>query len=165
MKPDIQDIFVNWKQKCQTDFGKTRYSSLIRKEVIDILVDMLVEMSIDYDEAKNLKNQVTKILITKEGLVGAGKYKGWKQAVEDDFLSSLFEAYDSKNLFTKTPSITPKPQQPAIKNHPLIDAWGKQKFGELWDNSMIMMANLPDSSLHNLFLDEYFGDGSHMEQK
>jgi len=163
MKPDIQDIFVAWKQNCQTDFGKTRFSSVTRKEVIDILVNMLADMSIDYDEAKNLKNQVIKTLITKDGLTGTGKYKGWKQAVEEDFIAILYEAYNSRNLSIKPLSdkgvqntLPGSQKQPEIQFHELIDIWGRGKFQDAWRGEIRVLANTPHTSLYHMFLDEFF---------
>lgn len=157
MKSDGESVLASWELHCKNDFGTARFSAKTRREVIDILAEMLAEVPIDYEEAKNLKKEVIRILITKEGLKGTGKYKGWKEATETDFLASLYDIYNAKNLFTKAENQAQK--NTAIKAHPLIDIWGKKKFGDAWGMNLIILANTPDSSLHNQFLNDMFGSG------
>jgi hypothetical protein len=160
MKADVDSILARWETHCKNDLGKARFSASTRKEILDVLAEMLSEVPIDYDEAKSLKKEVIRVLITKEGLKGAGKYKGWKESTEKDFLASLFDAYNSKNLFEKnTPQVNEVATKPVTHKeyHPLIDIWGKEKFKELWGGELRDLANQPESSLHDTFLDEFFG--------
>jgi hypothetical protein len=160
------DIFNAWKNSLHAKYGTGIYAAKGRQEPIEDLVAELLEMGISYEVAKGLKNKIKTALVTKNGLSSSNKnYQGWKENAENDFSSALYDVYRSKNLITVTELIPEKqpntssnsePLSVVSERHPLIEIWGQNKFREAWCDKLSEATNTPDSSLHNLFLDEFF---------
>lgn len=157
----LDGIFESWKKDLYENIGQVRFSANGRKEPLYNLVDMLVEKNIDYNDAHALSHKIKGCLVTKKGSLGTGNYKNWKENVESEFKAILYEAYNAKGLIpieeSKTPTSTKyEPLSVVSERHPLIEIWGKNRFGEAWCEELEVLTNTPDSSLHNLFLDEFF---------
>lgn len=158
-------IFESWRKSVNEGFGTSKFTAVSRQEVLEDLVQMLVEVKIPYGEAEMLKTNLKTFLVTKKGSTGSGNYKGWKEAVEGDFLRILYEVYKDKNLLpisedqptsNNTTSSKPATNNDELERHPHIEMWGKAKFGEIWTDELSILTNTPDTSLHNMFLDEFY---------
>jgi hypothetical protein len=159
-------VFEAWKKNISESLGKSRFLARSRQDALGELVDMLIEEKVSYDDALKLKNNLKNCLVTKKGLTGGGNHKGWKEAVENDYLRILYESYKHKNLLP-LPHVGGASQNASKANfeanrvvsnlHPLMEIWGKQKYGEVWNEELAALVGTPDTSLHNLFLDEMFG--------
>jgi hypothetical protein len=161
----LDGLFESWKRDLNENFGKAKYLSRTREEALQDLVDRLVEDGVPYEDALGLRFKIKEALVTKKGFTGAGNYKGWKECVENDFKRIMYETYKENNIL---PVSELQPQKEIVNNsnnlqseeqteiHPLVDFWGQRRFGSQWCEDLRVLANTPDTSLHNLFLDEMF---------
>jgi hypothetical protein len=167
VKFDADDIFNKWKMLTDEDLGKERFTYKKRREALEDLSRMLFEAKISFEDSKLLLRKVKDFLVTIEGSKGSGKYKGWKENVESEYLGFLASIYSTLNT---TPS---DPTDPSLKNdsidknettetpkeielNPIIRKWGQVKFGLIWCRELEIIANTPTSSVHYDFLDEFF---------
>lgn len=149
----MQGIFENWKRDFNDLPVATRFLASTRQEVLEDLAFQLAEKNIPLEEAERLIPQLKKCLITKNARDKQTKeYKSWPLNVEADYKRIVVSVYEGKGLLTAPTQIRCQ----EIEAHPLIDLWGSQKFGDAWCNELKQLANVPDSSLHNMFLDEFF---------
>ena len=148
-----EDIFLLWKTEAR-DIGKAKYTSVERIEQLDILANMFFERGIDIEEARMFKRKVVEFLVTKEGMKGNGRYKGWKERAEEDFLASLLVYYkknaevvnDTTNL-----KVTRKVEfyggAEYMERTPLLVAWSKHKFKTLWSEAICLETHKVGSAL------------------
>lgn len=148
-----EDVFILWKNTAK-DIGKARYTSIERLEQLDVLAEMFVERGIDIDDARIFKKKVVEFLVTKEGMKGNGRYKGWKERTEEDFLSSLLVRYQDKAEIindTTNLKVTRKVEYYGgadyMERTPLMVAWSKYKFLNLWSEAICLETHKIGSAL------------------
>lgn len=152
----IEGIFESWKKSLYHEVGTSRFSSKMRQELIEDLVQMLLEKNVPYEEAASLYSRLKNVLVTKKGLKEQqANYKGWKDTVEKDYKAIVYDMYNERGLVDSMIGEVNK-NQPKIDFHPLIDIWGQERFKTSWNENLKVLANTSDTSLHNLFLDEMF---------
>ena len=162
MNPD--DLFLLWKKQVK-EIGKSRYTSAERKEQIDLLCELFYKHNIDLDEAKLYKRKVVELLVTKDGMKGNGKYKGWKENTEEDFDATLISWYQGEfEVINDTTKIKELKKEQSIgygnnghiERHRIIVAWTKHKFGDNWSESICLEAHRVGSQLWVMFEKEVF---------
>lgn len=90
---NVNDLLNEWKDILKQEDPYKRLCYAKRREHIELLVERLRMFAITFDEAKLLKQDVLRSLISKEGLKGKAQYKGWKENILDDFDSILAGSY------------------------------------------------------------------------
>lgn len=136
-----------------------RYIHRERPELVADLAYKFKKHNIDYDEAIMFTKKVVNKLTTEEGRKGNGKYKGWKECVEEDFKSALASEYVETEAKPEKESKTvykPKNQKNIIKDDDLINAWLQHKFGDKYPNEIKELAHTVGSALNVEFLKYVF---------
>jgi hypothetical protein len=154
-----EEIFDKWVGIIQDD-AALRYLGVNRKPVLDELAKMLFSSNVDYSEAKMLSRQVVNKLTTEEGRKGKDKYKGWTQAVTDDFRVALATYYvecDTTNASKNVINVEAKvPISNKIPEDALITAWCRNRFGERWNDRVNQMAHQIGHALNLQFMTDVF---------
>ena len=94
---------LNAWHKDLRDNQEDRYKYKDREEHIEKLIKMFVIAKVEYDEAAAQKRKVQEILVTKEGMKGKGKYKGWADNVAKDFDLMLDQYYVNVDISNVKP--------------------------------------------------------------
>lgn len=156
-----EEAFLLWKGEAKA-VGKARYTASERIEQLDVLCEIFYKYGIDFEEAKSYKKKIVEFMVTREGLKGNGRYKGWKQNTEEDYISLLTRWYN--NEFQVVNDITHVNKATKVNEYyggrdylertPLIVAWSKHKFKEKWSESICLETHKVGSSLWNMFKKE-----------
>lgn len=166
IKSTAEDIFLHW-QKNTEDLGKVRFLAEYRTELLEELCSSLKTYKIDYDDAKFLKKKVVRHLVTEKGMKGNGKYKNWKEYVENEYLKCLALYYSSdfdkdeeakeevksikRNKVTKIDNYG---GEDFMHRDSLIVAWSKDKFKDRWTEAICLECHRTFGPLLNLFEEE-----------
>jgi hypothetical protein len=161
IQASAEDVFLSWKGDVKL-LGKDRFISEERVRLLDMLAEMCRKHGVDLVDAKMVKRKVIEFMVTKEGLKGNGKHKGWKETVEDDYLISLTRWYgDDFEIAEDTSEVVlggdPKLNYgngKYLERNDLIVAWTKDKFKDFWDESVCLEAHNKFSHLWYLFIKE-----------
>lgn len=157
---NADEVFLYWKSLAKI-VGKVRYTSTERQEQLDVLCELFKKHDTDFDEAKSYKKKIIEFMVTKEGMKGNGKHKGWKEATEEDFIGILTGWYSGD--FTVVNDTTEIKRNMDKKNDedygtldytfrtPLIVAWTKHKFKHRWTESICLEAHKVGGPLWQLF--------------
>tara|TARA_R100000951_G_C2628563_1_gene176872 strand:- start:158 stop:715 length:558 start_codon:yes stop_codon:yes gene_type:complete len=153
------EVFISWKSQVK-EIGKVRYTAVERKEQLDELCEMFLEFGVDFDEAKSYKKRILEFMVTKEGMKGNGKHKGWKEATEEDFVGLLVGWYRGDFQVVNDTKLTKKAITKKIEYYggldymdrtPLMVAWTKHKFKDNWSEAVCLEAHKIGSSLWRAF--------------
>lgn len=148
-----EDIFNKWLGYLRTDGQDIRYLHRDRPDILSDLISQFVAGGISHDDAKDYKSQIVIALTTEEGRKGKGKYKGWKNHVEQDYITILATFYvetvelseedDLRGRDLNTSTIGSKPD--LTRYHPdnaVITEWAKDKYGQDWTPELNKEAHL-----------------------
>lgn len=157
-KLTADDVFRMWKVETK-ELGANKYAATERVELIDMLCELLRKYGIDIDDARFLKKKVIEVLVTKEGMKGSGKYKGWKETTENEFLDNLLVYYvDDFEIVNSTEQIKNSKSRNQyygeigyMDRTQLIVEWTKFMFKKKWTESICLEAHKIGSSLWLLF--------------
>jgi hypothetical protein len=153
------EVFIMWKGLVK-EIGKARYTAVERKEQLDELCEMFHKFGVDVDEAKSYKKKIIEFMVTKEGMKGNGRHKGWKEATEEDFISNLMGYYSGEFKVVNDTKLTKKNVTKKIEYYggldymdraPLVVAWSKQKFKDKWSEAICLEAHKIGSPLWQAF--------------
>ena len=155
---EADEVFIMWKGLVK-EIGKARYTAVERKEQLDELCEMFSKFGVDVDEAKSYKRKVIEFMVTKEGMKGNGKHKGWKEATEEDFISNLMAYYQGEYQSSDTSNLKPSKVGDVhyygslsyMVRTPLMVAWSKHKFKNKWTESICLETHKVGSPLWQLF--------------
>jgi len=158
-------VFTQWKTFCEKDVGKVRYTSEERLEQLDFLCEMFVKFGVPFDDAMDYKRKFVEFMVTREGMKGNGKHKGWKEKAGENFEGILLGFYDGTfKVVNDVGAISIKNEVKTEKQEyghsdymirmPIIIAWSKNKFGESWSESICLEAHKIASSLNSIFVRE-----------
>jgi len=126
-KIEAEDIFLMWLSTFRGD--TEQFLAKARQEILHALVEMFYNNKIPLEEAKLFTSRVVLNMTTKEARKGLGKYKGWKETVEEDYKIMLVEYYLSDNVNTTSNNPSSVVNESAmIPEDSLIINWGKNKF-------------------------------------
>lgn len=135
---DSRTVLGTWKEEIREEF-ENRWQYGVREAIFNTLFEMLSVNGIELEDAKMLKTEVIKFLVTEEGRKGAGRHKGWKEKVSDEFDSLISEYYSPTNktrLYTKDYGTGD-----FLEKDPIITAWAKDRFGFAWNETLNLMAH------------------------
>ena len=158
-KMSADECFISWKTLAK-EVGKVRYTSTERMEQLDVLCDMFRTHGVEYDDAKFYKKKVVEFMVTKEGMKGNGRHKGWKEATEEDFIGILTGFYNGEFQIVNDTTATKKTKTRKVEYYggidyleraPLMVAWTKYKFENLWTESICLEAHKIGSPLWQAF--------------
>lgn len=144
------DAYNRWIADVREDIG-SRYGYQDRKKHIEILMGYLKMYNISMDDAQFLKKRVVEALVTKEGMKGNGKHKGWKENTEADFDDAIQKAY-----VPGLEKIDFKPLKNAQGHDPRIVQWAKKKFGEQIGEEIVVAAHQPMHALWMMFMNDHY---------
>ncbi len=147
---DINAIFKRWAADVRED-RSLQYKYGERRKHIENLVTAMVLENIPQDEAQMLKRRVIDILVTKEGMKGNGRHKGWKETAETDYDDAIQRAYVPA---LKKADADFKTSQ-TFKEDPNIVAWCKQKFGPNVSILTIKEVHTTGTMLRSMFVNEW----------
>jgi len=154
-----QQIFDKWRYNVSKEGQESRYSHNNRSDFLEELVGDFKNYGIPYEKASEYLNQVVLTLTTREGRKGKGRYKGWKEMVENDFKGVIANFY-----LENIPKPTNLEKIPSNKTHDKntiprdrwVENWCFSKFGESVSQKMINEAHRIGSSLNLQFLKDTF---------
>lgn len=158
-KMTSEEVFIYWKSLAK-EVGKVRYTATERVEQLDLLCEMFREKGVDYDEAKSYLKKVIEFMVTKEGMKGNGKHKGWKEATREDFVGMLTKYYNGEFQVVNDTKLTKKSMTTKVEYYggvdymnrtPLVVAWTKHKFKDNWSESICLEAHKVGGPLWRAF--------------
>jgi hypothetical protein len=177
MSADI--IFANWKEHAQEDYQKTRFTKVVAKELLDLLLEKFIASGIELDEVKVYKRRVVDFLVTEEGKRGGKNkrtgrdYKDWVQNVEDMYKSAIGDHYPmgvvAGDGIKRTGSVIEvDPFTEVLMSNNLVRAWVEHKFGRL-DDALLLETCKDSTSLNlqmqnELFNSEWSRSGENMPE-
>lgn len=144
-------VFKRWLADVRED-RSLQYKYGERKNHIENLIAALVAEGVDQDDAQFLKRKVVDTLVTKEGMKGNGRHKGWKETAENDFDDAIQRAYVPA---LKKADLDYKASQ-TFKEDPNIVAWCKKKFGSNVHILTIKEVHTPGTALRFMFVNEFY---------
>lgn len=160
-KMTADEVFLAWKVLVK-EIGKARFNADERREQLDMLCEMFFERGVDIDEAKMYKRKIVEFMVTKEGMKGNGRHKGWKETTEEDFIGNLAMYYKEEmdivndtthmNKATKINEIYGG--RDYMDRTALIVAWSKHKFKSRWSEAICLEAHKVGSQLWTMFKKE-----------
>lgn len=163
----IDDLFNRWLGFLRTEANDIRYLHQHRPEILEGLIGMFVKYNVSYEDAKLYKRKVVLALTTDEGRKGTGKYRGWKECVEEDFLGVLANFYienvqddeipDNKMRLSSKETVETRIEP--NRYHPdntVITEWAKDKFGQDWTPEINKEAHLVGGIINIQFQEEVF---------
>lgn len=144
-------IFKRWVASVRED-RLSQYQYGERKKHIDNLIGALFANGVPQDEAEFLKRKVVETLVTKEGMKGNGKYRGWKENAEADFDDAIQLAYvpefqKEKKSYQMSKTFTEDPN---------IVKWCKDTFGADVDTFTLKEAHTIGNTLNIMFLNSFY---------
>jgi len=154
-----EECFLNWKSLAK-EVGKVRYTATERVEQLDVLCEMFRKHGVDYDEAKAYGKKVIEFMVTKEGMKGNGKHKGWKEATKEDFVGILTGYYNGEFQVVNDTKLTKKSMVQKVEFYggadymsrtPLVVAWSKHRFKDKWTEAICLEAHKIGSPLWQMF--------------
>lgn len=149
IKMTAKEILLVWAKSVNEQYDRTKFFSRNRNEILEDLVIDLFDNDIDIEEAKNLKYDIIKSIVHKEGRKGTGQFKDWTKNVESDFLTILLEYYNSNikaNKITKEYG-----SDDFLKRSDIITAWAKDRFGLAWNEELNLLSHQYNSQLLTQF--------------
>lgn len=157
-------VFIQWKTFCEKRIGKARYTQIERLESLDALCQDFVVAGISYDDAIFYKRKFVDFVVTREGMKGNGKHKGWKEKAAENFEGVLLGYYDgtfkvvndagSLSHQKKTSHKEEYGQGDYMIRMPIIVDWSKEKFGNQWSEGLCLEAHKIAGTINNLFVNE-----------
>lgn len=148
-------IFAHWKEHVQEDYGTSRFTKVVTKEVLANLVETFKHKSFDMDTALSYQRRVVDFMVTEEGRRGGknkrtGKdYKNWVDGVKDAFKAAIGDCYTddlSSPVILQKDSMTDY-----LMNSELVKSWVEAKFGS---NQDILLEVCKDSTSLNIQMQE-----------
>lgn len=162
-KLSARQVFTMWKTEVEKDIGKARYTSTERLEQLDALCEYFVKFGVDFDDALGYKKDFTEFVVTKEGMKGNGKYKGWKEKASENYEGLLTSWYNGEfKVVNDIGNITVKENVSAASygsnsymiRIPLIVAWSKEYFGSEWSEGVCLECHKINGPLTTMFEQE-----------
>ena len=148
-------IFAHWKEHVQEDYGTSRFTKVVTKEVLANLVETFKQKNFDMDTALSYQRRVIDFMVTEEGRRGGknkrtGKdYKNWVDGVKDAFKAAIGDCYTDDLL---SPVILQKDSMTNyLMNSELVKSWVEAKFGS---NQDILLEVCKDSTSLNIQMQE-----------
>ena len=148
-------IFAHWKEHVQEDYGTSRFTKVVTKEVLANLIDTFKQKNFDMGTALSYQRRVIDFMVTEEGRRGGknkrtGKdYKNWVEGVKDAFKAAIGNYYTDD---LSTPVIMQKDfVTEYLMNNELVRSWVESKFGS---NQDILLETCRDSTALNLSMQE-----------
>ena len=153
MNTDADIIFAHWKDHGLEGFGKSRFTKLVTKDLLDTLMNAFKEKGIDKDTVLSFERKAVEFLITEDGLRGGKNkktgrdYKDWVKNVKDYYKAAIGDYYMD--------SIVPKPDivSNVLSENKLLRKWVKYKFGSE-SEAIINSVALTSNSLNLLMQEE-----------
>lgn len=161
-----EQVFIQWKVFCEKDVGKARYTSDERLEQLDMLCGDFFKYGIPLDDAMDYKRKFVEFVVTREGMKGNGKHKGWKEKSAEQYEGILTGYYDgtfkvvndvgSVTIVNETAKATKQDYGHGDYMVRMTDIvlWSKHKFGKSWSESICLEAHKVASSLNDKFVEE-----------
>jgi len=87
-----EELFNKWVGSL-IDNPEMRYLGVERQGFVQRLITMFYANNIEQEDAAMYKRKVVDALTTPEGRKGKGRYKGWKETVEESFTANLANVY------------------------------------------------------------------------
>ena len=165
-------VFDKWIGWLTTEAQEMRYTYKGQGDVIDSLVNMLKANGTSMEDASMLERQVMMALTTPEGRKGAGKYKGWKENVQETFKGIVANYYvqideldEEEDHRVKADYANTKAHFEATKHDKFryhehderIAVWVRKKFGTASTKALIKEAHLVFGILNVQWQVETFG--------
>jgi hypothetical protein len=169
-----KQLFITWKD-AMADAGIDRFLAKNRDDLIAQLVDVFIDSGVNYNTAITFAKELQTVLVTKEGKKDTGKYKGWKNTVEEEFRSLLLTTYMAKKLpinvedadnaglavvgpreiITETVIIEPTyGDNQHLKQRTIITAWAKHRFDYFYNSQLDLLAHRIGHELNVMFQKE-----------
>lgn len=158
-KMSSDECYIYWKSLAK-EVGKVRYTSIERIEQLDVLCELFRKHGVDYDDAKSYKRKVVEFMVTKEGMKGNGRHKGWKEATEEDFVGILTGYYNGEFEVVNDTTATKQTKTRKVEYYggidymdrtPLMVAWTKHRYKKNWTESICLEAHKIGSPLWQAF--------------
>lgn len=124
-------VFSNWKEHVKEDYGTSRFTKSVTKEVLINLVETFKRKNIDIETISSYQRRVVDFLVTEEGRRGGksrrtGKdYSNWVQEVKDMFNSVIGDLYDVSQPVAQNQDSFAKD----FMQNELVRSWVENKFG------------------------------------
>lgn len=169
-----RQLFITWKQ-AMADSGTDRFLAKNRDDLIAQLIDVFAEGGVNYNTAITFAKELQTVLVTAEGKKDTGKYKGWKNTVEEEYRSLLITIYQDKKLpirvedadnaglavvgprevITETVIIEPTyGDSQHLKQRAIISAWAKHRFDYFYNSQLDLLAHRIGHELNVMFQKE-----------
>lgn len=156
-----EQVFVAWKNYVSKEIGKLKYTQEERLEILEELCMNYRKYGVAYDDAEFLRKKFMEFVVTKEGMKGNGRYKGWKERALEDYDSCLIKYYDEdiEQVEVEKPKEMGKSKEdygifPYLPRNVVVVDWSKRKFGDSWSESICLECHKICSDFNNLFCDE-----------
>lgn len=160
-KLTAEQVFVLWKTEVEQEVGKARYTSTERLEQLDALCESFVKYQIEFDDALMFKRKFIEFVVTREGMKGNGRYKGWKEKADENFEGILVRWYAGEFQISEPLMKTKKEQKlehygvgDYMIRMPMIVEWSKNKFKTSWTEGICLESHKVASTLNNMFVEE-----------
>lgn len=156
-----EDVYNKWLYELDALNRYDRYAYSERRNHIDLLVQMFYNAGISISDAKLYKKKVIKALVTKAGQANKGKFKGWSDTVERDFLYLVANRYIDDEEFKsekKDKKINISDDFSYIPETKDITDWVINKFGENGTKDLVRETHRIQSKLHIDFLEELYNN-------
>lgn len=171
MREDAEIIFSHWKEHSQDECGKSRFTKLVSKDLLDALMSTFKERGIDKDIALSFERKAVEFLITEDGLRGGKNkrtgrdYKDWTKNVKDSYKSAVGDYYMDSIVGSE---IKPDLSSRLLSENKMVHKWAKYRFGEA-SVDMINNICMDGSSLnlqmqHELFNAEWAMTGENIPE-
>ena len=159
-KLTADQCLASWKYNIEKNNPTSRFLKKERAEMLEELVTLLYEQGIDYDEASWLKKEIRKFLVTRKGSKDSGKYRGWGDNVEKEYIGCLTNFYkeDTKVRNSSKVEISKTTEHyDSARYMPRLDvivAWTKHIYQNQWTEAKCLEAHKIGGALNLLFQKE-----------
>lgn len=171
-------LFNRWARSIIDGYERERFSAENRDDCIIDLVNIFIDGGVSYNTVHGYAPKLVKILVTKEGQKGMGKYKGWPEAIVRNYDLLLLEKYEDRGLpirvekdksvtmteqaeLSKLPTVTYKTQptygdDEHLEYTDVISSWAKDRFGIVYNKELDLLAHKIGHKFNIEFQSEFF---------